>query len=254
MRGRQVLSLFGYDEFGIAMDPAPNGMLVFDMTTMQWKDSYDANAGPYKRPDDLNTWYSNGSFDKVNWSSNQVRQLFARKSTTTPSSSQNPGSSPTSTSTSSDSPGADAGSAGETQSTSTPVGAIAGGVVGGVAGVALIGATVWFALRRRKQRTLAGSVQEDNTDETGEIKHPGVPEADAPHGHAEVTSYRPAAEMDPRDLPVEVDPQNRYEMEHQMRYEMEPQTRYELGHEVYYEMDPQTGAYYQANPHARGHL
>jgi hypothetical protein len=42
-------------------------------------------------------------------------------------------------------------------SNSTPVGAIAGGVVGGLAGLALIATAVWFFLRRRNQATGAHS-------------------------------------------------------------------------------------------------
>ena len=50
--------------------------MLFDMTTMEWKDSYDATAAVYERANDIKTWYSNGSFDKVEWSSDEVRKLF----------------------------------------------------------------------------------------------------------------------------------------------------------------------------------
>ncbi|KAK4125179.1 hypothetical protein N657DRAFT_570082 [Parathielavia appendiculata] len=41
-------------------DPAPQGLLLFDMTELMWKDSYDPNAAAYERPADIKTWYSNG--------------------------------------------------------------------------------------------------------------------------------------------------------------------------------------------------
>lgn len=58
--GRQVLSLFGKDVWALTEDPAPKGMLLFDVTAMQWTDSYDAAAGAYERPSALETWYNNG--------------------------------------------------------------------------------------------------------------------------------------------------------------------------------------------------
>ncbi|KAK4251770.1 hypothetical protein C7999DRAFT_10577 [Corynascus novoguineensis] len=238
MRGRQILHAFGYDFWAVRPDPAPNGLLLFDMATLQWKESYDADAKPYERPKDLQTWYNNGSFEQVAWSSSSVRQIFAsaRKSSN-PSSTQNSGSNPTSSSGPSNSSANGSDSTGETESGSTSVAAIAGGVAGGVGGAALIAAAVWLFLRRRTKKALAGSDQDNNTsDEGGEIKHPDLPETDAPHGQAELTARRSAAEMSPLGLPVEATAQNRYEMEHQMRYEMEPQTRYEMGNEVRYEM------------------
>lgn len=39
----------------------------------------------------------------------------------------------------------------EGSSNETPVGAIAGGVVGGLAGIAIVGAAAWFLLRRHRQ-------------------------------------------------------------------------------------------------------
>ena len=59
--GRQVLSIGG--TAGLEWndkDPAPQGLQLFDMTEMKWKDSYDADAAPYERPAAIKTWYSNG--------------------------------------------------------------------------------------------------------------------------------------------------------------------------------------------------
>ncbi|EAQ85859.1 hypothetical protein CHGG_07112 [Chaetomium globosum CBS 148.51] len=242
--GRQVLSLFGKDVWKLTDDPAPNGMLLFDMTDMQWKDSYDAAAGAYERPSVLETWYNNGSFDQVDWSSEEVRRLFARRSTTPPSSTQSSGPSPTG------SGGPDPTSTGEPESSSTPVGAIVGGVVGGIGGLALIAVAVWIFLRRRKQGTLVGSIQDNSTDGAGEIKYPGVPEADAPHGHTELSSPRSPVEMDPRGLPVEINnntPGYYHEADSRVYHEMDPQAQA-------FEMDPQQRTYeMDASRYGRGY-
>lgn len=71
-----MLSIGGSDKARTDPDPAPQGLLLFDMTTLQWKDSYDANAAAYERANDLKAWYGNGSLDKVEWSSEEVRKLF----------------------------------------------------------------------------------------------------------------------------------------------------------------------------------
>jgi hypothetical protein len=95
---RQVLSIGGTASDWTDRDPAPQGLLLFDMTDMKWKNEYDANAAAYQRPAGINTWYNNGyvvhtpgwgsfllmsqsSFDAVQWSSDEVRKLFSTKST-----------------------------------------------------------------------------------------------------------------------------------------------------------------------------
>lgn len=39
-------------------DPWSQGIGVFDMTTLEFKDSYEAKAGPYKTPDVIKRYYS----------------------------------------------------------------------------------------------------------------------------------------------------------------------------------------------------
>jgi len=79
---RQILSIGGVDRQtqGAGMtqkDEAPNGLLLFDMSTLKWKDSYDANAAAYQRADAIKGWYSKDSMDKVEWADGDVQKLFA---------------------------------------------------------------------------------------------------------------------------------------------------------------------------------
>jgi hypothetical protein len=94
---RQVLSIGGTNDGSWSdPDPAPQGLLLFDMTDLKWKDSYDATAAAYKRANDIDSFYSNGyvpnppllpsllsfvpnkhsSIDAVEWSSDVVRDMF----------------------------------------------------------------------------------------------------------------------------------------------------------------------------------
>lgn len=57
---RQILTIGGHNGLWKVADPAPQGLLVFDMTAMKWKDSYDASAAAYESADDLKNWYNNG--------------------------------------------------------------------------------------------------------------------------------------------------------------------------------------------------
>jgi hypothetical protein len=58
---------------------APQGLLLYDMTAMKWKDDYDANLGPYERSNLVKSFYNSGSLDKVEWSSDAVKGLFVRQ-------------------------------------------------------------------------------------------------------------------------------------------------------------------------------
>lgn len=88
--GRQMISIGGAvvysdtssDAFlvtGGVPDPWDQGLGVFDMTTMQWTDGYDAHAKPYTTPQVIKDWYrNNGLFP--NWDDAKVRTLFESKS------------------------------------------------------------------------------------------------------------------------------------------------------------------------------
>jgi hypothetical protein len=152
------------------MDPSPDGtsavdrqdawtsgMKILDLTALTWADDYDANAKAYERPDVVNNYYNdNDGYPKV-WGDPALEAIFktdrslkvtVSASPTTTSGTANP------TSPGAGGSGTGTGSPDSTTSEKKSVntGAIAGGVVGGVAGLALIGLAAFFWRRRTAQK------------------------------------------------------------------------------------------------------
>ncbi|KAK3292152.1 uncharacterized protein B0H64DRAFT_364844 [Chaetomium fimeti] len=168
---RQVLSIGGSDGSQSEADPASQGLLLFDMTTLEWKDSYDAEAAAYERSKTIQDWYDDNTLDEVDWSSTEIQNLFvaasasatATNTDTTPPPTGNPTASPT-----------------PTPSTTTPIGAIVGGVIGGIAGLAAIGLAAWFLLRRRRQQQ---QQQQQQNQQDATLTDPNSPYPPGPHSH-----------------------------------------------------------------------
>lgn len=91
------------------------GIGIFDLTAMEWKDQYDAGAAPYVTPDVVKAWYNEHGQYPASWSNAIVEAWFTR---TAPPGSLN-------------------------------LGAIAGGVVGLVVVLFLVGLLTYFFMRRR---------------------------------------------------------------------------------------------------------
>jgi hypothetical protein len=57
---RQVLSIGGLNSFTdepwAQADAAPQGLLLFDMTEMEWLDTYNADAAPYMSHQSIRDW------------------------------------------------------------------------------------------------------------------------------------------------------------------------------------------------------
>ncbi|KAK4185204.1 hypothetical protein QBC35DRAFT_504122 [Podospora australis] len=160
---RQVLSIGGHSQPSgwRTQDPAPQGLLLFDMTTLTWKYDYEANDKEYESADSIKEWYKAGSMANVQWASPEVKKLFA----TTPASNDN------STTVDSDTDTTSPSKQTPPESKSAPVGAIVGGVVGGIAAIAIIGAAYWFLIRRWKQKREA--VDPENTNNPHFSDYPG---------------------------------------------------------------------------------
>ncbi|KAJ0103853.1 kelch repeat protein [Diaporthe amygdali] len=164
--GGQVLTIGGLDTSqndaanqyrGVfhTKDDFPQGLGVFDLSSLSFATSFEANRTTYEYATALRTYYQ--TRDRVSSSMGDALQaVFSVEnftSSATAVSGSSSGSAGTSGGSTSSSSGGDSGS-GTTSSSNTGTsrtGAIAGGVIGGIAGVALVGAAVFYFLRRRRE-------------------------------------------------------------------------------------------------------
>ncbi|CAG9954564.1 unnamed protein product [Clonostachys rosea f. rosea IK726] len=145
---RQMISVGGVKDWFInndtwkSPDTFPNGIGIFDLTELKWKDEYDPDAKPYESPQIVQEWYARKDRQQVSWASLQLEALFNKNSSTDTTQTMP---APTMTdSTNSDSD----------TNKSRNIGLIVGGVVGGVAFLALLVAGLWFLKRRRAPENL----------------------------------------------------------------------------------------------------
>jgi hypothetical protein len=137
-----MLSIGGYVNNNFSFtDPFPNGLGIFDMVDLTWGNTYDANADAYTRPTPVSDYY-NGSIKYPSWNAAALSSVFA--STATYSSTISTSFVPFISSS---------------DTKSTPTGAIAGGVVGGVVVLAIAVGLAFWCLRRRRQRYSPANVE-----------------------------------------------------------------------------------------------
>ncbi|OBT58193.1 hypothetical protein VE04_02010 [Pseudogymnoascus sp. 24MN13] len=135
--------------------------------SLTWADDYDANAKAYERPDVVNTYYDeNTGYPKV-WGDPALEAIFKTDRSlkvTAPASPTTTGSTADPTSPVAGGSGTGTGSPDSTttEKKSTNTGAIAGGVVGGVAGLALVGLAAFFWRRRTAQKDQKYSTAPNN--------------------------------------------------------------------------------------------
>ncbi|KAK4202136.1 hypothetical protein QBC40DRAFT_322371 [Triangularia verruculosa] len=80
----QVVSIGGtlggsFDADWRSPDAVPQGLLLFDMTSLRWRLEYviEGDTVPgYERAAIITNWYQNGSLEKVQWSSEEVQKMF----------------------------------------------------------------------------------------------------------------------------------------------------------------------------------
>lgn len=115
-------------------DPWQQGLGIFDLTAMEWKEEYDSDAAPYMTPDAVKAYYQQNGRDPVSWTNDVVQTWFTKtelnhtNNNSIPSTTRQPGSSGSNT------------------------GVIAGGTVGGVLALAFIAILASFLLRRRHRK------------------------------------------------------------------------------------------------------
>ncbi len=119
-------------------DPWPQGIGIFDMTAMEWKEGYDADAAPYMTPDVVKAYYQQNGRNPASWTNDIVRTWFTH-----------PGSNPMDSNINSSIPQTKTPTL--SASSKTRRDAIAGGSVGGIAIVAIIALFTFISLRRRRR-------------------------------------------------------------------------------------------------------
>jgi hypothetical protein len=158
-----MISIGGTQEvsLGNQYDPWTNGLGIFDMTTLNWTDAYDAAAAAYERPSLVSQFYANNSRYPIEWGDPELESIFTspnRTATTNASgSSSNSGGSDNNTGTgtttngTANASGASGGSNGVTSG--IDVKDVIGGVIGGIAAlVAMIIFSLIFWRRCRYKR------------------------------------------------------------------------------------------------------
>ena len=135
---RQMVSVGGmtanasqdtYQKTQRSKDPWEQGLGVFDLTELVWKEGYDANDEPYRSPDIVRAYHSaNGPVPVAGWSNDVVRGLFANTSPTRLN-------------------GTDAATPTQ-QNKATLV----GGTVGGIAGLAIVVIAIVFLIKHTGSR------------------------------------------------------------------------------------------------------
>jgi hypothetical protein len=137
---RQMLSIGGTQEYGLGEpDPWTNGLGIFDMTTLNWTNAYDAAAPAYEQPNLVSQFYANNSRYPITWGDPELKSIFATPNGTANVSSGSSG-------------GGNNGVIGGSSGSSNN--GVIGGVIGGITAVALIGLLIYWRLRRKEKRRL----------------------------------------------------------------------------------------------------
>ncbi|KAL8754513.1 MAG: hypothetical protein Q9184_005090 [Pyrenodesmia sp. 2 TL-2023] len=232
--GSQVISVGGWDanpkiyrgtngnhdeleqsRMNSTVDPFSQGLGIFDMTTLAWADHYTANPPPYTQSKLVRDFYRDR---RVTHQS--LREIFQTTHfTATPldlGGSSDSG--PTGTFTP------------KPASSSNAQNSIIGGVVGGVAGLAVAVAAVYFYRRRQRKQALNGNLVSDEhlaPDTEGVV----YPLAEPPLQEADADAEYKGAQLETHEI---------HEMQHhpaELAESQHRQTRKSAGHCVRYEME-----------------
>ncbi|KAL8819020.1 MAG: hypothetical protein Q9223_002473 [Gallowayella weberi] len=194
--GSQIITIGGFDTnssiyygeyddvqrsmFNTTADPFAQGLGIFNMTSLAWEHHYTATAPPYKQSDLVKNLYRANPQNGSQFSTAGLKELFQTTHFAPPADDRAaPPSSKNSTAT--------------IPTRKPNVGAIAGGVVGGVAGLACIAATFLFFHRRRTStRSKHGSNGVTSTAPPENNKAPSRVHYSLQEADAVATQYRGA--------------------------------------------------------------
>jgi hypothetical protein len=187
-------------------DPWKQGLAIFDLTEMSWSSSYDPDTADYDSPEVVKTWYSQGGVASVSWSSDELKTLFVggtNSSNTNGNGTSTSGDSPGSSGSEPSSGDSSSSSGSSSGSGSDHTGAIVGGVVGGVGGLAIIALLSWLVVRQRKSKSAAAAQDAQELPDGQSQHHPqeyyqagGEHKAEIGYQPTELSADRPPVEME----------------------------------------------------------
>lgn len=162
-------------------DPWQQGLGVFDLTAMEWKERYDADAPPYITPDPVKAFYQQNGKYPASWTNSLVRDWFEKNETNSNSHS------PPRT-----------GSSNRTRG-------IVGGLVGGIAASAALFIFVFFLLRHRRHRKAQPPTSEPNNHNENKPTTKNLPsEMQSSNNPSEMPQKENATSELPSHTPVEL--------------------------------------------------
>lgn len=185
-----TLNLTRYHSVYISQDSIPDpwqqGIGIFDMSAMQWSDSYDHAAAPYVTPDMVKTYCQQNGREPASWS-NDIAKSWFTESSVTESAPQRPD------------PASQTGLVDSSRSMN--INAIVGGTVGAVAAIAFVALLALFLLRRRRRRI--HSARQPATLSSGPVYHKAELSSDyETHQASDIAPSFP--EMNGKDDPREL--------------------------------------------------
>ena len=146
---RQMISIGGTQEpEQMKWDPWTKGLGIFDMTTLNWTNAYDAAAPAYEQPSLVSQFYANGSRYPITWGDPELQSIFKTTNGTNISSGN---SSSNSNSNSNSNSGGHNPVTTTNGTTSGNDSSVVGGVIGGIAALAIVGSLCWRLHRYREK-------------------------------------------------------------------------------------------------------
>jgi hypothetical protein len=164
----------------VPTDEWAQGLGVFDMSALAWRQKFETGLERYAPAKVVQDFYDGGGLANVVWDSDAVKGIFNKGSTTNPP-----------------------GGGGGNYTGTTNVGAIVGGVVGGLAALVAIGVFYLFLRRRQQNKTAeleATQQQQQFANQPMQHSPYHQPTEGAPRQGA--WEYKPVtAELDPHSSP-----------------------------------------------------
>lgn len=159
--GGQILAVGGVDSTQLysenwylgpynTEDTHPQGLAVFDLGSMSWTNAFESNRSSYSQSTAVRAYYEEND-RMADFTNSALERVFSVQNFTAAATGVSGGQGGSAASTTASAGDAGSGGSSSSSSSSSSAGPIAGGVVGGVALAGILGAAVFYFLRRRQR-------------------------------------------------------------------------------------------------------